>query len=180
MESSELVQRCEGMDYAEYRAQKDRFFAEDHHSPLPRSERTRFAGLRYFPPAPDLAQRVMPEAGDGSVVEIATSDGQVRRYRRAATVEVEVDGETRTLTLLGTDGRDGYFLPFRDETSGTETYGAGRYLDLETNDDGTVDVDFNLAYNPYCAYDDCYSCPLPPHENWLDVPIRAGEMNFTN
>ena len=83
-----------------------------------------------------------------------------------------------TLALYATPGHEGYFLPFRDATSGRETYGAGRYLDLAPPHDGKVTVDFNLAYNPYCAYSDSFSCALPPVENWLQVPIRAGEMAF--
>ena len=67
------------------------------------------------------------------------------------------------------------FIPFRDTTSGSETYGAGRYLDLEPEDDGTYVLDFNIAYNPWCAYAPQYSCPLPPRENWLTFPIEAGE-----
>ena len=72
----------------------------------------------------------------------------------------------------------GYFLPFRDATSGKETYGAGRYLDVPRGENGQVVVDFNYAYSPYCAYGDAYSCALPPRENWLTVPIEAGEMDL--
>jgi uncharacterized protein (DUF1684 family) len=72
----------------------------------------------------------------------------------------------------------GLFLPFRDATSGTATYGAGRYLDLEPNEDGTLTIDFNLAYNPSCVYSDGWSCPIPPRENWLDIPIEAGEKMY--
>ena len=82
------------------------------------------------------------------------------------------------LALLAT-GHNGYFLPFRDATSGNETYGACRYLDLEPAPDGSVTVDFNYAYAPFCAYNDAYSCALPPQENWLEVPVRAGERNPT-
>ncbi|NIR36327.1 MAG: DUF1684 domain-containing protein [Actinobacteria bacterium] len=81
-----------------------------------------------------------------------------------------------TVTIYGTP--HGYFLPFRDATSGSESYGAGRFLDIDGPLDGPVTIDFNLAYNPYCAYDESYSCPLPPAENWLQVPIRAGEQVY--
>ena len=99
-------------------------------------------------------------------------------HERAGVARFDVAGEEVTLTLYDT-GHPGYFLPFRDATSGTETYGAGRYLDLDRNPDGTLLIDFNLAYNPLCAYNDSYSCPLPPIENWLSVPIRAGEKDFS-
>ena len=82
------------------------------------------------------------------------------------------------MLVLYTTGHDGYFLPFRDSTSGKTTYGAGRYIDLEPNPDGSVTIDFNMAYNPYCAYNDSYSCPLPPVENWLQIPIEAGELDW--
>lgn len=157
-----------------FRAAKDRFFAESDQSPLPPEVRATFVGLAYFDHDPRFDLHLTLEAGDGSRVVVVTSDGDKRLYRRAAKVRVEVDGEVGELTLFDT-GHHGLFLPFRDATSGTETYGAGRYLDLEPNPDGSVDVDFNLAYNPTCAYDEAYSCPLPPLENWLAFPIRAGE-----
>lgn len=166
------------MDYQKIRSDKDRFFADNHRSPLPHHARHSFRGLNYFDPDPRLALRLQPQPADGEPIEISTSDGQVRTYRRAAQVTFSIAGEERTLLLLSTEGRTGYFLPFRDSTSGKETYGAGRYLDLAENNDGSVEVDFNLAYNPYCAYDDAYSCPLPPDENWLDIPIPAGERTF--
>lgn len=164
----------------ELRRQKDAFFGRDPRSPIPESERAGFTGLVYFPPNGDLVYTLRPEPGDGEPVRIGTSDGQVREYRRAAVARFEVDGEEATLALLTTPHHPGFFLPFRDATSGNETYGAGRYLDLEPNPDGTVTIDFNLAYNPSCAYDDAYSCPLPPPENWLRVPIRAGEKAYTH
>jgi len=74
-------------------------------------------------------------------------------------------------------GEKDLFIIFKDATSGKETYGAGRYLDLDRHGDEIV-IDFNYAYNPYCAYNPDWSCPLPPAENWLKVPIRAGEKNF--
>ena len=90
----------------------------------------------------------------------------------------DVEAQEVSLVLYDT-GHPGYFVPYRDATSGDETYGAGRYLDIDPNPDGTVTIDFNLAYNPLCAYSDAFSCPLPPVENWLAVPIRAGERDFT-
>ena len=80
------------------------------------------------------------------------------------------------LQLVDSAG-DGLFVPFRDATNGAETYDAGRYLDLAAQDDGTYDLDFNLAYAPLCAYSPAYSCPLPPRENWLNARITAGERN---
>ena len=96
---------------------------------------------------------------------------------RAGIVRFNVAGEEVSLVLYDT-GHPGYFVPFRDKTSGTDTYGAGRYLDIDPNSDGTVTLDFNMAYNPLCAYNDAYSCPLPPVENWLTVAVEAGERDF--
>ncbi len=159
-----------------FRAQKDEFMREHPQSPLPEELRPSFSGLSYYDPAPELSFELPVEPADGSEVHVQTSDGQIRAYVRAGVVRFDIGGEPTQLTLFSTPGHDdGYFVPFRDATSGKETYGAGRYLDLEPNGDGTVTLDFNYAYNPYCAYDEAYSCPLPPHENWLQVPIEAGE-----
>lgn len=161
----------------EHRRAKDEFFRTSHHSPLPHEERHDFSGLDYYHPNPGLVFTLAVEPGDGSEISIQTTDDRTRTYRRAGKVAFEVDGDPAELTLFDT-GHPGYFIPFRDRTSGHATYGAGRYLDVEANDDGTVTIDFNLAYNPSCVYDEAYSCPIPPMENWLQVPIEAGEKNF--
>lgn len=160
-----------------YRKDKDEFFRTSHHSPLGHADRSGFEGLDYFDPNPDLIFTVPVENGDGSEVRVQTSDQRETVYRTAGKVRFEVEDETVELTLYDT-GHPGYFLPFRDSTSGKATYGAGRYLDIEPNEDGTVTIDFNLAYNPSCVYDDAYSCPLPPIGNWLQVPIEAGEKVY--
>ena len=162
----------------DFRKRKDEFLRRHPQSPLPHHARHGFAGLPYFPENPDLALTLDIDPDVDVEIEVQTSDGQERLYRRAGRVRFTVDGHGVELTLYSTGG-PGYFLPFRDATCGHETYGAGRYLDLEPNEDGTVTIDFNYAYNPYCAYDDAYSCPLPPVENWLSVPITAGEKAFS-
>ena len=111
-----------------------------------------------------------------------TSTGDIRHYRRWATFSFEVGGETADLTIYSDPWGESLFLPFKDGTNGRDTYGAGRYLDNHRPGlsvrGGQVVVDFNYAYNPYCAYSTTYSCPLPPRENWLEMPIYAGEKNF--
>lgn len=164
-------------ELADFRRSKDEFFARSHQSPLAHGDQHGFAGLRYFEPNPDLVFELPVEAGDGAELTVETSDGQQRTYRRAGMVEFEVDGEAVSLALYDS-GHPGFFVPFRDATSGKETYGAGRYLDIRPSEDGTITLDFNYAYNPFCAYDPAYSCPLPPVENWLAVPIRAGELDY--
>jgi uncharacterized protein (DUF1684 family) len=164
-------------ELAEYRKAKDEYFRTSHDSPLGRGDRSGFDGLDYFAPRQDLVFTVPIHPGDGSEVWVQTSDEAERVYRNAGTVELTVDGEPVTLALYDT-GHTGLFVPFRDGTSGVTTYGAGRYLDLEPNEDGTVTIDFNLAYNPSCVYSDGWSCPIPPPENWLSVPIEAGEKMY--
>jgi hypothetical protein len=162
---------------ATYRANNDEFFGSAAHSPLSHDARHGFTGLRYFDANPDLAYELAVRPGDRSTFRAETSDGATREYIRAGTVSFSVGGTDVQLALYDT-GHEGLFVPFRDATSGKETYGAGRYLDLQPHPDGTVTLDFNLAYNPFCAYDEAYSCPLPPAENWLPVAIEAGELDF--
>jgi len=162
----------------QFRAQKDEFLRRHPQSPLPHEVRHDFTGLPYFDANDDLVLELDVKPGDNSPVTIATSDGQERTYQRAGTITLEIDDTEAQLTLLSTPGHDGYFLPFRDSTSGKETYGAGRYLDLPPAHHDKIVVDFNYAYSPYCAYSDHYSCALPPVENWLQIPIEAGEKTF--
>jgi uncharacterized protein (DUF1684 family) len=159
------------------RHDKDQYLRSDDRSPLPFEYRNSFSGLPYFDWRPDLVFTAALVEADGAEITIATTDGAARVYRRGAQITVDVAGAPQTLTLFDT-GHPGLFLPFRDATSGRETYGGGRYLDLEPETDGTVTVDFNLAYSPYCAYDDGYSCALPPAENWMSAPIEAGEKTW--
>ncbi len=159
------------------RADKDDFLRHDPQSPIPTEDRTRFEGLTYYDPSPELVFTVPVDTVEPEPVQIGTTAGEERTYHRAATVTVFVEGTDVVLGLYST-GQVGLFLPFRDSTSGDETYGAGRYLDIEPNGDGTVTIDFNYAYAPFCAYSDAYSCALPPYDNWLEVPIRAGERNL--
>lgn len=161
-----------------FRAAKDRFFKEHPHSPLTGAQREAFQGLRYFPeqPALRLALPVEPLA-ERSTLEMQTSTGDTQVYRRLGRLRFTIDGQEATLTLFA-DEAGGLFLPFADALAGRETYGAGRYLEPEPLGDGRVLVDFNLAYNPYCAYNDDWSCPITPPENRLKVAIRAGEQLF--
>jgi uncharacterized protein (DUF1684 family) len=162
---------------AEMREEKDHQFRHDPYSPVPWEQRDAFPGLSYYPPALDLRLVLPLECEPEEPVEFQTSTGDMRLYQRIGTFAFEVDGATASLALY--EGEPGeYFLPFRDATSGKETYGAGRYLEPIEVEKGTFLVDFNLAYNPYCAHSEEFSCPLPPIENWLKVPIRAGEMNY--
>jgi uncharacterized protein (DUF1684 family) len=163
------------------RVRKDAWFKRSPSSPIPHEARHEFTGLPYFPVDPSRrfeGLALEPYAGDEpSAFQIPTSDGQLRAAHRAGTFAFELDGAPRRLTayVLDGGGDDSLFVPFLDATSGRETYGAGRYLDLEPEHDGTYVIDLNLAYHPYCVYAETFSCPLTPAENRLPVRIEAGE-----
>ena len=166
---------------AEFRADKDAFFKAAEGSPIPAAKRDTFEGLAYFAVDPSLRFDDLTLAlytGTEPVqFEIPTTDGRLRPAERAGTFRFEVGGAERTLTAYRIAGGNGesLFVPFLDMTSGAETYGAGRYMDLEPEEDGTWSLDFNLAYHPSCVYDPRFSCPLTPAENRLPVRIEAGE-----
>lgn len=163
--------------YIEFRAQKDEFFELDPHSPLTPEQKQTFFGLKYFPVNESLRFDLEIETfDDPQTIEMQTSTGDLRTFTRYGQIHFLVAGELTSLTVFASE--HGFFIPFVDSQAGKETYGAGRYLDPEPNDDGSLHVDFNLAYNPYCAYNDLYSCPIPPMENRLNVAIKAGEMNY--
>ena len=160
----------------EFRDEKDRFFKLEPQSPIPEDDRDSFLGLSYFEPNEVYAFKVDLDPVDPTDVMISTTTGDERRYKRVATASFVVDDEDATVALYSS-GNGSLFLPFRDATSGSETYGAGRYIDVIPDPDGTAVIDFNYAYAPFCAYSERYSCALPPQENWLPVAIRAGERN---
>jgi uncharacterized protein (DUF1684 family) len=165
----------------QFRADKDEFFRTAPNSPIPEADRQGFDGLPYYPVDESLLfddLRLEPYEGDEPVrFEIPTSDGKMRPAERAGVFRLQLGGAERSLTAYIFEGgsADNVFVPFLDGTSGEETYGAGRYLDIEREEDGTYSVDFNLAYHPSCVYDLRFSCPLTPAENRLPIPIRAGE-----
>ena len=164
---------------SDFRRSKDEFFTSDPHSPFAGHKGHGFEGLKYFDDNPDLRFVVSVEEFESQdATEIQTSTGDLAKFTRWGLISFEVGDEKARLTLLKDESDGGYFLPFADATSGHETYGTGRYLDVEELPDGTLVVDFNYAYNPYCAYDDGWSCPLTPAENRLKVAIRAGELSF--
>jgi uncharacterized protein (DUF1684 family) len=173
------------LDYTEaveqFRAEKDAYFRSGPSSPVPASERDGFTGLPYYPV--DVGLRfegltLQPYTGsEPSHFEIPTSDGKLRPAYRAGILAFDLGGEQRALAAYTFDGSEegSLFVAFMDATTGTETYGAGRYLDLDREDDGTYTLDFNLAYHPSCVYDARFSCPLTPAENRLPLRIEAGE-----
>ena len=161
----------------EFHSAKDDFFGHDPHSPLTPEQREAFKGLSYFPENPGLRLEVEVEKfHDQEEVQLLTSTGDIQTYTRYGRFSFKVDSQDAELTIFHNE--NGYFLLFVDSLAGAETYGAGRYLEPEELPNGKFLIDFNLAYNPYCAYNEMWSCPLPPPENRINVPIRAGEKNF--
>ncbi len=166
---------------ARFRAEKDDFFRSSRESPLPSGDLPTFSGLNYFDPDPahrhetTLRRYASPEA-----VVVATSKGTRQLFNRVGFFELTIDGTPVRVNAYQSAEREdpNLFIPFRDDTSGKESYGAARYLDMEVEHDDQYAVDFNYAYNPYCAYSEDYVCPLPPQENWLPVAIRAGEKKY--
>ena len=164
-------------ELTDFRAEKDEFFREHSQSPLTTEQRQGFRGLQYFPENDALRLEVIVEPfKDQQPIQMQTSTGGVQAYTRYGRFKFQVEGQEAELTIY--ESENGFFLPFVDALAGKETYPAGRYLEPEALPGNRFFVDFNLAYNPYCAYNEMWSCPLTPPENRLKVPIRAGEMLF--
>ena len=161
----------------DFRKMKDDFFSHDGQSPLTSGQKKAFKGLKYFPPNPALILEVrVEEFPDKQRIEMQTTTGDIQEYERYGKFSFMVEDRPAELAIYHSE--DGYFLPFVDSLASKETYPAGRYLEPEALGNNRFRVDFNLAYNPYCAYNDYWSCPLTPFENRLKVPIRAGEKLF--
>ena len=175
--SEHLVQEIES-----FRKEKDSYFMSDPDSPIPNEDRAEFKGLKYFPPSPSYRVKArLTRSSNPEVITMTTSKGTIRPYVKYGMFGFELEGrnlQLHTYKAADNPGEKSLFVPFTDETSGRESYGAGRYLDIEESIGVDYVLDFNLAYNPYCAYNENYVCPFPPRENRLPVEIRAGEKNY--
>jgi uncharacterized protein (DUF1684 family) len=171
-----------------WRTTRDHLFREHPQSPLPEAERAGFTGLPVLPYDSAMRFEVGTESIEGApaILVQLRDDGALAftPFARTLGLSAALGGELTLYWIGGYGG--GVFLPFRDATSGRETYGGGRYLldtikgaDLGRTADGRVILDFNFSYNPSCAYSDDWVCPLSPRENLLPVPIRAGELSPT-
>lgn len=171
-------------DIEAQRDQKRQYFRESSRSPLPPDMRgEQFPGLDYYDVDPAY-RFVLPlhEHDDPEQITVETTADGEQTYLRWGEFRFELDGDQYTLQAYRPDREtDRLWVPFRDKTNNEETYGAGRYIDLEfghhRTDDGWM-LDFNAAYNPTCAYNYAYECPMIPMANWLDVRIEAGERDF--
>jgi len=168
------------------RADKDQFFGKSAESPLLPVQRMNFRGLNYFPPdiKYKLEARFIP-LKTMKYFKIRTSSGRERGYITKGRLDFSYGNQKFTLMAYQEEDQvarhpDDLFVPFTDPTNGKQTYGGGRYMDINSPGQGerTVVVDFNLAFNPYCAYNHNYSCPIPPEENHLSIAIMAGEKKF--
>jgi len=172
----------ERIEVLKYQQELDDFYTDSTTSPLSPEERAAFQGHEFFSYNPEMAVEANIEVLENeSWFNMATSSGVSREYRRYAKATFELRGETLELFLYQSkrlmamdEYKDHLFLPFMDKTTGVSTYGTGRFMDITKPEGNTMVLDFNYAYNPYCAYTDGYSCPITPKENYIDVEVNAG------
>ncbi|TAE20929.1 MAG: DUF1684 domain-containing protein [Candidatus Kapaibacterium sp.] len=166
------------------RTAKDRFWREGDTSPLPAKDKELFQGLSYFAPSQKLCVVARLElAPKPDTVQMQTSDNELRSMLRSGRAFFAIGKDSCALAVYrytGIEGKmqQGYFIPFKDATNGTDTYRPGRYVEGIPLGAATMLLDFNRAYNPYCNYNEEYSCPLVPRENILQVKIEAGEKIY--
>lgn len=164
----------------DFRKEKDEAFKNASWSPLTDEQKSNFRGLSYFVENPQLSFQnvVIDPEGAGQTAEIPTSAGDTEQYLRAGTIKFSLEDKEYLLYIYkDLDGSE-FFLPIKDATSGNETYVDGRYVDIEVVSGQIKMLDFNYAYNPYCAYNHNWRCPITPEENRLSIAIEAGEKNF--
>lgn len=166
------------------RKEKDIFFRVHPSSPIPFEERMSFKRLNYYPLKSNYRFELkLHEHKEKKILKMIDTKGNERKFLRWGEFRFRIKGKEYVLQAYKDNSEENrLFIPFRDVTSGVETYGAGRYLDLEPErhltNKGKWILDFNQAYNPWCAYSEAYACPLIPQENCLDVAIRAGEKKY--
>ena len=165
-----------------FREKKDQFFKEVSRSPLKEADRKRFKGLIYYPI--DLRYAMVgliekyPTEPKPLYITLPTNKEVGRKYVKYGRFKFKWEGKEYTLQIYRPLGGGELFLPFKDKTSGTETYLRGRYLYIEPMPGGKVLIDLNRAYNPFCQFNEKYTCPFALEENWLPIEIRAGEKRF--
>ncbi len=165
-----------------FREKKNFFFKEDSNSPLKENVKEKFKGLNYYPIYLKYAVigsiEKYPTDPKPIYVNLPTNKGREKKFVKYGRFKFKLEGREYVLQIYRPLGGGGFFLPFKDKTSGVETYPEGRYLHIEPMPGGKVLIDFNLAYNPFCEYNEKFTCPFAPKENWLDIEIRAGEKRF--
>ncbi len=160
------------------RKEKNDEFKNSEDTPLTEEQKESFTSLSYFPVAEKYKVRAeFRKNPREQKVKMAITDGTQREYFVFGSAHLHLEGKELDLTVYKPvkSDEDYLFIPFYDETSSDLTYGGGRYVEPKIVDGATLEIDFNTAYNPYCAYNDTYRCPIPPQENNLNVSILAGE-----
>jgi len=167
----------------QWRKEKDQFFKTHERSPLLPSEKKDFNSLKYYPFDPryvfhgKIERYILNINNPRYYATFPTNKGTNKRYIRYGKFHFMIDGKEYTIEIYKSILSDFLFIPFKDRTNGKETYEGGRYIDAEILPGYHMILDFNMAYHPACAYNDKFICILPPRENMLDIPIRAGEKN---
>ena len=150
-------------------------------SPLKEDERVNFLGLNYFAPDSSFVVKCKFQSiFNGQVFKMSTNTDRTPLYQKFALLTFKVNGIIDSLFAYKSAEEESteLFIPFTDSTNGYTTYSSGRFLDIEIPENDSIILDFNLAYNPYCAYNERYSCPIPPRENNLNLAIMAGEKKY--
>lgn len=164
-----------------FRSELRKRFLETEYAPL-RTEEA-LAGLKYFEPDPayriNCQFKALEREGEGFAMTM--NDGEEAPFFEVGEIRFILDGIDCRLSIYKRDGFDFFFIPYRDQSNGSLTYGGGRYVDFdpETVVDGEVEVDFNRTYNPWCHYDSEMPCPMPPQKNTLPVSMPVGEMTYS-
>lgn len=175
VKSLQIIDNEYFMSIKNLRNEKDLYFKKDTASPI--KDKLNFKGLKYFEvnPVYKITGKI-DKVTSGQTINISMTGGEVEEYEAYGNVSFEIEGVKCVLKIFKTP-EGNLFLPFKDLTSNKETYGAGRYLDFGVNDvkDNQITIDFNKAYHPYCAYNQTFTCPVPPAENFLNVALKAGE-----
>jgi uncharacterized protein len=170
----------------EHRAERNREMRDTASTPLKADELKKFTALNFYAPDPAYCVKAkFTKTRKKEEIKMNTSSKKIKNYYVYAVVDFTLAGKAYRLNVYQSldlmkkkEYKDYLFIPFTDQTNGNETYGGGRYIDLRIPKSNTITLDFNLCYNPYCAYTTGYNCPIPPQENYLDTEIKAGEKKL--
>jgi len=181
--TDELLPGLEEKRVLEWRKERDQFFRTHVRSPLLPKEKAGFKGLKYYPFdskylfSGHIERYIFHIDNPKYYATFLTNKGTNKRYIRYGRFHLEMDGKQFSIEVYKSILSDKLFIPFKDKTNGKETYEGGRYIDAEILSGYKMVLDFNMAYHPSCAYNDKFTCALPPKENFLEIEIRAGEKN---
>lgn len=181
-----IAQEKEALASKEYQEQLNKEFADSISSPLTKEDLVQFKGLDFFPISDKyIVEATFEKTKRGKIFEMKTTTSRKPKYKVFGVLRFQIDGKDFELFVYQNQDlikkkeyEDYLFLPFTDYTNGVESYGAGRYIDFRIPKSNKVIIDFNKAYNPYCAYNKKYSCPIVPEENDLKIEIKAGVKKF--